>query len=64
MICALCFVGHPFHTEGLTCLAISNDSSIAITGSTDHNACLVNIQTGKVGYNELVSVLCSRSLTF
>jgi hypothetical protein len=42
--------GHPFHIEGLTCLAISNDSSIALTGSPNHNACLVNIQTGKVGF--------------
>lgn len=40
--------GHPFHTEGLTCLAISNDSTIALTGSTDNNACIVNIQTGRV----------------
>ncbi|KAH9542366.1 hypothetical protein CY35_13G001800 [Sphagnum magellanicum] len=40
--------GHPFHTEGLTCLSISSDSTIAITGSTDTNACLINIQTGRV----------------
>lgn len=40
--------GHPFHTEGLTCLSISHDSKIAITGSTDTKACIVNIQTGKV----------------
>lgn len=44
--------GHPFHTEGLTCLAISNDSTIALTGSTDNNACIVNIQTGRVSLSD------------
>ncbi|CAA6662070.1 unnamed protein product [Spirodela intermedia] len=27
--------GHPYHTEGLTCLAITADSAVAITGSKD-----------------------------
>ncbi|KAG6550304.1 hypothetical protein Mapa_008265 [Marchantia paleacea] len=40
--------GHPYHREGVVCMAIHLDSSIAITGSTDATACIVNLQTGKV----------------
>ncbi|KAL3678393.1 hypothetical protein R1sor_021349 [Riccia sorocarpa] len=40
--------GHPYHTEGVVSVAIHADSSIAITGSTDATACIVNLQTGKV----------------
>ncbi|XP_040971489.1 angio-associated migratory cell protein isoform X3 [Gossypium hirsutum] len=41
-------VGHPYHTEGLTCLSISSDSTLAITGSKDGSVHIVNITTGKV----------------
>ncbi|CAN4084706.1 unnamed protein product [Withania somnifera] len=40
--------GHPYHTEGLTCLTISSDSTLAFTGSKDGSAHIVNIITGKV----------------
>uniref|UniRef100_A0A5B6Z278 Putative angio-associated migratory cell protein n=1 Tax=Davidia involucrata TaxID=16924 RepID=A0A5B6Z278_DAVIN len=40
--------GHPYHTEGLTCLTISSDSTLALTGSKDSSVHIVNITTGKV----------------
>ncbi|CAM8891639.1 unnamed protein product [Rhodiola kirilowii] len=43
--------GHPYHTQGLTCMAMkaaSADSSLAITGSNDGSVHIVNINTGKV----------------
>ncbi|XP_051116772.1 uncharacterized protein LOC127241662 isoform X2 [Andrographis paniculata] len=40
--------GHPYHTEGLTCLAISSDSTLALTGASDGSVHVVNISTGKV----------------
>ncbi|KAK1289577.1 hypothetical protein QJS10_CPB18g00179 [Acorus calamus] len=40
--------GHPYHTEGLTCMAITSDSTVAITGSKDGSVHMVNIKTGKV----------------
>lgn len=40
--------GHPFHKEGLTCMAISSDSTLALTGSKDGSIAVVNITTGKV----------------
>nr|XP_009614879.1 angio-associated migratory cell protein-like [Nicotiana tomentosiformis] len=40
--------GHPYHTEGLTCLTISVDSTLALTGSKDGSAHIVNITTGRV----------------
>ncbi|MED6220406.1 hypothetical protein PIB30_044508 [Stylosanthes scabra] len=40
--------GHPYHTEGLTCLSISSSSTLALTGSKDGSAHVVNISTGKV----------------
>ncbi|OIT08167.1 dynein assembly factor with wdr repeat domains 1 [Nicotiana attenuata] len=40
--------GQPYHTEGLTCLTISLDSTLALTGSKDGSAHIVNIITGKV----------------
>ncbi|KAL2610081.1 hypothetical protein R1flu_028654 [Riccia fluitans] len=40
--------GHPYHTEAVVSMAVHADSSIAITGSTDTTACIVNLQTGKV----------------
>ncbi|KAF1882374.1 hypothetical protein Lal_00039021 [Lupinus albus] len=48
--------GHPYHTEGLTCLAISSTSTLALTGSKDGSAHIVNITTGKV-----ISTLASHS---
>ena len=41
-------LGHPYHTEGLTCLAITSDSTLALTGSKDSSVHIVNIATGKV----------------
>ncbi|KAI3936750.1 hypothetical protein MKW92_019197 [Papaver armeniacum] len=40
--------GHPYHTEGLTCLVISSDSSRGITGLKDGSVHIVNLITGKV----------------
>ncbi|XP_057752696.1 uncharacterized protein LOC130970588 [Arachis stenosperma] len=40
--------GHPYHTEGLTCLSISSSSTLVLTGSKDGSAHIVNISTGKV----------------
>ena len=40
--------GHPYHTEGLTCLTIASDSTLALTGSKDSSVHIVNITTGKV----------------
>ncbi|MBA0768031.1 hypothetical protein Gotri_016876 [Gossypium trilobum] len=40
--------GYPYHTEGLTCLSISSDSTFAVTGSKDGSVHVVNITTGKV----------------
>ncbi|CAN7086577.1 unnamed protein product [Brassica oleracea var. botrytis] len=41
-------VGHPYHTEGLICLDINSNSSLAISGSKDGSVHIVNIVTGKV----------------
>ena len=43
-------LGHPYHTEGLTCLAITSDSTLALTGSKDGSVHIVNIATGKVWF--------------
>ncbi|BBH09039.1 transducin family protein / WD-40 repeat family protein [Prunus dulcis] len=40
--------GHLYHTAGLTCLAISSDSTLAVTGCEDGSIHVVNIVTGKV----------------
>ncbi|KAI4350270.1 hypothetical protein L6164_004741 [Bauhinia variegata] len=40
--------GHPYHTNGLTCLAISSSSTLALTGSKDGSVHFVNITTGQV----------------
>ncbi|KAI3955120.1 hypothetical protein MKW92_038681 [Papaver armeniacum] len=40
--------GHPYHTESLTCLVISSDSSRGITGLKDGSVHIVNLITGKV----------------
>ncbi|TYH54824.1 hypothetical protein ES332_D09G197500v1 [Gossypium tomentosum] len=40
--------GYPYHTEGLTCLSISSDSTFAVTGSKDGSVHVVKITTGKV----------------
>lgn len=40
--------GHPYHTEGLTYLTISADSTLALSGSKDGSVHMVNIITGKV----------------
>ncbi|GFS46744.1 transducin family protein [Actinidia rufa] len=42
------YLGHPYHTEGLTCLTIASDSTLALTGSKDSSVHIVNIITGKV----------------
>lgn len=39
---------HPYHVEGLTCMSINAESTVAVTGSTDSSVCIVNIQNGKV----------------
>ncbi|CAI9115643.1 OLC1v1016607C1 [Oldenlandia corymbosa var. corymbosa] len=40
--------GYTYHTEGLTCLSLSSDSTLALTGSSDSSVHLVNLRTGKV----------------
>jgi WD40 repeat protein len=40
--------GHPYHTQGVLCLAIHADSSFVITGSEDKTACIVNLQNGRI----------------
>ncbi|XP_061344121.1 uncharacterized protein LOC133290078 [Gastrolobium bilobum] len=40
--------GHPYHAEGLTCLAINSTSTLALTGSKDGSVHIVNITSGKV----------------
>lgn len=42
------YSGHPYHTEGLTSLALTSDSTLALTGSKDGSVHIVNIATGKV----------------
>lgn len=37
-----------FRLAGLTVLAIHSNDKLACTGSEDHTACLVNLQTGRV----------------
>ncbi|KAF9609505.1 hypothetical protein IFM89_016866 [Coptis chinensis] len=39
--------GYPYHTEAITCLTISYDSNLAITGSEDSSVHMVHIATGK-----------------
>ncbi|XP_054822976.1 uncharacterized protein LOC129321280 [Prosopis cineraria] len=46
--------GHPYHTDGLTCMSISSSSTLALTGSRDGSVHVVNISTGRV-VNSLVS---------
>ncbi|TKY51494.1 Angio-associated migratory cell protein [Spatholobus suberectus] len=41
-------VYHPYHTEGLTCLAINSTSTLALTGSEDGSVHTVNITKGRV----------------
>ncbi|KAF9602516.1 hypothetical protein IFM89_029815 [Coptis chinensis] len=45
---------HSYHTKGLTCLMITPDSALAITGSSDCSVRIVNIRTGEV-VNSLIS---------
>lgn len=40
--------GHPYHTKGITSLAINSDSTLALTGSKDGSVHIVNIITGRV----------------
>lgn len=41
-------LGHEYHTEGLTCLTLSSDSTLAITGAKDGSVHIVNIPSRKV----------------
>ena len=42
-------LGHGYHTEGLTCLAITWDSQSIVSGSQDNSVHIVNINSGQVG---------------
>jgi WD40 repeat protein len=42
-------LGHGYHTQGLTCLAITWDSQSIVSGSQDNSVCIVNINSGQVG---------------
>lgn len=48
---------HPYHVEGLTCMSINAESTVAVTGSTDSSVCIVNIQNGKVHTTALQSAV-------
>lgn len=37
-----------FHTEPITCVAVNKDSTLAVTGSEDGTARLVNLQSGTI----------------
>ncbi|KAK7343791.1 hypothetical protein VNO77_12826 [Canavalia gladiata] len=47
--------GHPYHNEGLTCLAINSTSMLALTGSKDGSVHIVNITTGRVVDNNALA---------
>ncbi|KAM7517070.1 hypothetical protein LguiA_006653 [Lonicera macranthoides] len=51
---------YPYNTEGLTCLKISSDSNLALTGSKDSSVHIVNITNGKATMVVLGSVHSSR----
>ncbi|KAJ4828321.1 hypothetical protein Tsubulata_012007 [Turnera subulata] len=51
------FGGDSYHAYGLTCLAISSDSTLAITGAMDGSVNAVNITTGKASSPVHVSFL-------
>lgn len=40
--------GHHYHSQGITCLTINSDSTLALTGSSDGSVHVVNISTGQV----------------
>jgi WD40 repeat protein len=42
-------LGHGYHTQGLTCLAVTWDSQIIVSGSQDNSVHIVNINSGQVG---------------
>ncbi|KAI0526909.1 hypothetical protein KFK09_002502 [Dendrobium nobile] len=41
-------MGHPYHTDGLKCLSITHDSTMALTGSKDSSVHMVNLVTDRV----------------
>ncbi|XP_020231713.1 angio-associated migratory cell protein [Cajanus cajan] len=47
--------GHPYHTEGLTCLTINSTSTLALSGSKDGSVHIVNITTGNVVDNNALA---------
>ncbi|KAG4910666.1 Angio-associated migratory cell protein [Glycine soja] len=47
--------GHPYHTEGLTCLTINSTSTLALSGSKDGSVHIVNITTGRVVDNNALA---------
>ncbi|TKY51495.1 Angio-associated migratory cell protein [Spatholobus suberectus] len=47
--------GHPYHTEGLTCLTINSTSTLALSGSKDGSVHIVNIITGRVVDNNALA---------
>jgi ribosome assembly protein SQT1 len=48
--CALAVSGHPFHEEGITCLALhgSGESVAALTGAQDGSLRVTNTHNGRV----------------
>lgn len=62
------FSGHPYHAEGLTCMAISPDSTCALTGSKNGSVHIVNITTGRVSTFAAINILmfyfCANRLFF
>ncbi|KAK6247734.1 hypothetical protein QUC31_019299 [Theobroma cacao] len=54
--------GQPHHTDGLTCLSISSDSTFAVTGSKDGSVHIVNVTTGKEGVTCLAWLGASKFL--
>ncbi|XVE85998.1 hypothetical protein DITRI_Ditri18aG0000800 [Diplodiscus trichospermus] len=52
--------GHSYHAMELTCLAISSDSTVALTCAYDGSANIVNIKTGKMvsslsGHSDIIT---------
>lgn len=48
--CTLTVSGHPFHEEGITCLALhgAGDAGAALTGSSDGSVRVTNTHNGRV----------------
>ncbi len=46
--CVLTVRGHPFHSEGLTCLEVHQDGLVVVTGAVDGSLRVTNIGSGRI----------------